>query len=214
MNTADLTIILGSPASGKTTLAQRLEHGFEPSVSRQGRCQGSAVRCAGGGRPRLVEAVERGELRGAGAPGARAARARPAPASSKGIGAPRTRRSLQAYSPITAPVRRKSAAAPSRGKSCGASHRAPGIAGHLDGLLALGELDAAAQAPPLFLDLSGPRWVYCSDSRFGLRRAPAALEKLARCDLSPRARRHQMRDPQCVNRRNVMRSGYPYSSAV
>lgn len=36
--------------------------------------------------------------------------------------------------------------------------------GHLDGLLAQGELDAAAQAPPLFMDLSGPHWVYCSDS--------------------------------------------------
>lgn len=36
--------------------------------------------------------------------------------------------------------------------------------GHLDSLLAHGELDAAARQPPAFLDLSGPRWVYLSDS--------------------------------------------------
>jgi predicted kinase len=36
--------------------------------------------------------------------------------------------------------------------------------GHLDALLAQGELDAAARQPPAFMDLSGPRWVYSSDS--------------------------------------------------
>jgi len=37
-------------------------------------------------------------------------------------------------------------------------------AGHLDDLLPRSELDAAARQPPDFMDLAGPRWVYCSDS--------------------------------------------------
>jgi predicted kinase len=37
-------------------------------------------------------------------------------------------------------------------------------AGHLDELLPRSELDAAAAQPPAFMDLAGPRWVYCSDS--------------------------------------------------
>jgi len=37
-------------------------------------------------------------------------------------------------------------------------------AGHLDDALASRELDAAAPQPPAFMDVDGPRWVYCSDS--------------------------------------------------
>jgi predicted kinase len=36
--------------------------------------------------------------------------------------------------------------------------------GHLDSLLAHAELEAAARQPPAFMDLGGPRFVYCSDS--------------------------------------------------
>jgi predicted kinase len=37
-------------------------------------------------------------------------------------------------------------------------------AGHLDDLLPPSELDAAAAQPPTFMDLAGPRWLYRSDS--------------------------------------------------
>jgi predicted kinase len=36
--------------------------------------------------------------------------------------------------------------------------------GHLDSLLAHAELEAAVRQPPAFMDLGGARWVYCSDS--------------------------------------------------
>ena len=36
--------------------------------------------------------------------------------------------------------------------------------GHQDALLPQGELERAARQPPAFMELGGPRWVYCSDS--------------------------------------------------
>lgn len=170
MSTADLTIILGSPASGKTTVAQRLSSDLDlPCLCKDDVKEALFEALGSGDRAwsrRLSDASFAALVRLARAQLAagrscivegnwRAAHAR----TLGGVLAAYGARAAQIWCRAEPQeiVRRFTS-----------RRRHPG---HLDALLAHGELDAAARAPPLFMDLGGPRWVYCSDS-------PEAYEEL------------------------------------
>ncbi len=163
MNTADLTIILGSPASGKTTLAQRLSSDLNLPQLGKDEVKEALFDVLGAGDRDWSRRLSEASF----AALARLARAQLAAGCSciiegnwRAAHAPILRGVLADHGARAAQIwcRAEPREIVRRFTS---RTRHPG---HLDGLLARGELDAGARAEPLFLDLGGPHWVYCSDS--------------------------------------------------
>jgi predicted kinase len=168
---AELTIILGSPASGKTTLARRL--GLELSLP---------VLCKDDVKEALFDTLgvaDRGWSR------------RLSEASFKALALlARTQLALGQSCIVEGNWRALHARALERALTesgarcaqiwCGAEPQEivrrftsrTRHEGHLDPLLSLAEIESAAHQPPAFLELAGPRWVYRSDS-------PEAFAELA-----------------------------------
>lgn len=165
-NSADLLIILGSPASGKTTLARRLSLDFGLPAFGKDDIKEALFDVLGTGDRAWSRSLSEASF----AALSRLARAqlaarrscilegnwRPGHALSlRGTLAEHGARCAQVWCRAERQeiVRRFTSRA---------RH-----AGHLDSELAHAELGAAATQPPTFMDLDGPRFVHCSDSPGG-----------------------------------------------
>jgi predicted kinase len=160
---ADLVIILGSPASGKTTLARRLSHDLMlPLLSKDDIKEALFDVLGTDDREwsrRLSEASFTALTRLARTQLA-AGRSCIVEGNWRSMHGPVLRTVLAAHAARALQI--WCCADPSeivRRFTARSRH-----AGHLDALLARSELDAAAKQPPAFLDLQGPRFAYRSDA--------------------------------------------------
>ena len=161
--TADLTIILGSPASGKTTLARRLGSDLALPTFSKDDVKEALFDVLGTGDRGWSQRLSEASF---------AALARLAQTQLAIGGSCIVEGNWRA--PHAPALRGAIAAGDARAAQvwCCASPREivrrftmrRRHVGHLDAEVADAEIEGAAELPPAFLDLEGPRWVYRSDS--------------------------------------------------
>jgi len=171
---ADLMIILGSPASGKTTLAERLSRDL-----------GLPVLCKDDVKEALFDVLgcpdrERSRCLSEASFHALARIARTQLTLGRSCIVEGNWRAV--HVPLLAALTGEARARAAQIWCCAdpgeivrrftSRHR---HLGHLDRLMPATELSAAAQLAPAFLELTGPRWVYRSDSDPGY---PALMEQI------------------------------------
>jgi len=159
----DITIILGSPASGKTTLARRLATDFELDCLCKDDIKEALFDVLGSGDrewSRLLSEASFAAL-------TRLARTQLAVGQScilegnsrashaRGLGAVLAEQGARAVQICCCAEPQEIA------RRFASRKRHPG---HLDEVLSRAELDRAAPESPAFMDLGGPRWVYRSDA--------------------------------------------------
>jgi predicted kinase len=185
VNRTDLVIILGSPASGKTTLARRLSLDLALPAFGKDDIKEALFDVLGTGDREWSRLLSEASFAALG----RLARTQLAASRScivegnwRPVHAPTLSGALAGHRARCAQIWCR-AERPEivRRFTSRARHR-----GHLDSQLASAELDVSANQPPAFIDLYGPRFVYESDSS-GAYAELLQRFKAGACDLPPRA---------------------------